>query len=169
MAKSLKVMWFKDEGQDILCWVISEVASTGMGIVTACNAQESVWKGFGILGTDRNNSIEDIQPGDHLICLSTQGRSVMFIHAVEKVENWSPRCRDCRFISEKRVFKEGDDPKLRCMRGLWDFTSILTSTGKKERWLAFGPVVLNRGPARRYGDACVSGIPKPRATLNNRE
>lgn len=150
----MKVIWFKDEGQDILCWVTTET-----GLVTACNAQESVWKGFGVLGTDRSSVRQDIQPGDYLHCLSKQGDSVRFLHAVEKVEIWLPKCRDCRFISEKKYFNEDGNPQVRCTRGLWDTTSIVTSTGKIEQWFSYGQVVLNRGPARRYGEACVSGIP----------
>jgi hypothetical protein len=30
------------------------------------------------------------------------------------------KCRDCKFLSDQKVFKEGEYGQVRCTLGLWD-------------------------------------------------
>lgn len=63
------------------------------------------------------------------------------------------KCRDCKFLSEPTVRIEGDYPSVRCKLGQWD-------KGDIKQWHSFGETQLNRGPVRRYGEACTLGEPK---------
>jgi len=60
------------------------------------------------------------------------------------------KCRDCKFLSTPRTFGEGQYPSVRCTLGLWDKEGI-------KHWHSFGESQLNRGPVRRYGEACTQG------------
>lgn len=66
------------------------------------------------------------------------------------------QCRNCRFLSERKVFHEGDYPSVRCTLGLWD----KENKEGAEQWYSYGECQLNRGPVRRLGDACTRGEPK---------
>lgn len=63
------------------------------------------------------------------------------------------KCRDCEFLSEPEPIREGDYPSVRCTLGLWDKEGV-------PRFHSFGESQLNRGPVRRYGEACTRGEPK---------
>jgi len=66
-------------------------------------------------------------------------------------------CRDCKFISDRKILAEGQYPSVRCTLGLWDKNS---PKGDIKQWHSFGETILNRGPVRRYGEACTRGEPK---------
>ncbi|KKK75830.1 hypothetical protein LCGC14_2869800 [marine sediment metagenome] len=63
------------------------------------------------------------------------------------------KCRDCQLLSAPEVFREGEYPSVRCTLGLWDEEG-------HEQWYSYGESQLNRGPVRRYGEACTRGRPK---------
>jgi hypothetical protein len=63
------------------------------------------------------------------------------------------KCRDCKFLSAPETFSKGGYPSVRCTLGLWDKAGLW-------QWYSYGESVLNRGPVRRYGDACTQGIEK---------
>lgn len=63
------------------------------------------------------------------------------------------QCRNCEFLSEPTVLREGDYPSVRCTLGLWDKKGI-------RQWYSFGESQLNRGPVRRLGAACTQGRAK---------
>ncbi|KKM88894.1 hypothetical protein LCGC14_1254010 [marine sediment metagenome] len=63
------------------------------------------------------------------------------------------KCRDCRLLSPPQELREGDYPSVRCTLGLWDKEGT-------EQWYSYGESQLNRGPVRRFGDACTQGRPK---------
>ncbi|GAH68686.1 unnamed protein product [marine sediment metagenome] len=63
------------------------------------------------------------------------------------------KCRDCKFLSDPTDIHQGDYPSVRCTLGLWDKEGI-------PQWYSFGESQLNRGPVRRYGEACTRGEPK---------
>jgi hypothetical protein len=68
------------------------------------------------------------------------------------------KCRDCKFLSEPKVFGDPSNyPSVRCTLGLWDRNS---PGGDIERWFSYGETILNRGPARRLGEACTRGESK---------
>ena len=62
------------------------------------------------------------------------------------------KCRDCQLLSAPEVFGERDYPSVRCTLGLWD--------KGWEQWHSYGESQLNRGPVRRFGEACTQGRPK---------
>lgn len=63
------------------------------------------------------------------------------------------KCRECKFLSEPEVFGNPDDfPSVRCTKGLWD--------KGVPQWYSYGESQLNRGPVRRYGEACTKGEKK---------
>ena len=64
------------------------------------------------------------------------------------------KCRDCEFISGPTTFREDKYPIVRCTLGLWDKKEDV------EQWYSFGESQLNRGPVRRFGEACTQGRPK---------
>ena len=65
------------------------------------------------------------------------------------------KCRDCKFLSERTIFKPDDYGSVRCTLGLWDKGGI-------PHWYSWGESQLNRGPVKRYGDACTRGEVKSR-------
>lgn len=75
---------FVDDGQDCLWWDID-----GQGVVTACSAQEWVWKGMQIKMTNHSLDASNIRPGDILACVFPDGRLDIYGHRVEKVETCS--------------------------------------------------------------------------------
>jgi hypothetical protein len=60
------------------------------------------------------------------------------------------KCRDCKFLSDQKVFKEGEYGQVRCTLGLWDIA------GHKQ-WYSYGNAMLNRAAVRRYGEKCTQG------------
>jgi hypothetical protein len=73
-------IFFHDDQQDCLWWVIN-----GAGTVVVCDMQGWVWNGTEVFMTDKAPDLEDIQPGDHLICKFKSGHCGSWKHAVEKV------------------------------------------------------------------------------------
>ncbi len=74
------------------------------------------------------------------------------------------KCRDCQFISEGEVLIEGGNPQVRCTLGLWD-RHVLDVSGQPTKktvpqWHSYGESQLNRGPVRRFGNACNKGKPR---------
>jgi len=67
------------------------------------------------------------------------------------------KCRDCKFLSERKELRPGDYPSVRCTLGLWDKNS---PGGDIKQWHSFGETMLNRGPVRRLGEACTRGESK---------
>jgi len=63
------------------------------------------------------------------------------------------KCRDCKFLTPATVLSVGEYPAVRCTLGLWDKHGV-------PQWYSYGESQLNRGPVRRYGDACTQGQPK---------
>lgn len=78
----MQKIYFEDDGQDVLWWLIDD-----HGIVQACDMQEWMWKGTEVFMTDRSINLDDIRPGDHLVCKFKDGKGGTFIHDVEKVED----------------------------------------------------------------------------------
>jgi hypothetical protein len=78
---AMKKIYFEDDFQDVLWWLIDD-----QGIVQACDMQGWVWEGTEVFMTDRSINLDDIQPGDHLVCKFKDGKGGTFIHAVEKVK-----------------------------------------------------------------------------------
>ena len=144
----MKKIYFEDDQQDVLWWIIDD-----KGIVVASDMQENIWAGTEVSMTDNDINIENIKPGDHLVGVFKDKTPMLFGYAVEKIEAYQPKCRECRFLSERKTFGEGRYPSVRCTLGLWDAPPIV-------RWLSFGETILNRGPARRLGEACTQGLPK---------
>ncbi len=85
----MRKIHFEDDGQDVLWWLIDE-----KGIVQAADMQWLVWEGTEVFMTDRSISLDDIQPGDHLVCKFKDGKGGTFIHAVEKVEKITAAAAD---------------------------------------------------------------------------
>lgn len=74
------------------------------------------------------------------------------------------QCRDCKFLSTPEIIGDDVYECVRCTLGLWD-SHILDSSGQPTeqtipQWYSYGSSQLNRGPVRRYGDACTQGRPK---------
>jgi hypothetical protein len=87
---------FKDDGQDILWWIIDE-----KGVVQSCNMQGNVWNGTVVAGikpvdNDLHRPLLTFKPGD-ILCILTKhskGKVVSFIHPVEKVEKEEAKSSD---------------------------------------------------------------------------
>lgn len=78
----MKKIYFEDEGQDVLWWIIDD-----KGIVKACDMQEWVWKGTEVLSTEYDCNLNNIEPGDRLVCKFPDGVCGKFQHTIEKVED----------------------------------------------------------------------------------
>lgn len=145
---------FKDDGQDVLVWIMD-----GNGVVQACDMQEYAWAGTEVMGamgdTIEIKNITDIKPGDSLAIKHKYiGK---FIHQVERFSKLKMKCISCRFLSDAKVFQEGDYPSVRCTKGIWD----KNIRGKKiDQWYALGSARLNRGPVKKFGASCEIGVPK---------
>ena len=63
------------------------------------------------------------------------------------------KCRDCKLLSEPETFGGSEFSSVRCTLGLWDKKGI-------PQWYSYGESQLNRGPIRRYGEACRQGQQK---------
>ncbi len=61
------------------------------------------------------------------------------------------QCRNCKFLSEPKTFREGNYPAVRCTLGLWDKNGI-------KQWYSYGESQLNRGPVKRLGTNCLQGL-----------
>jgi hypothetical protein len=90
----MRKIHFEDDGQDVLWWLIDD-----RGVVQACDMQEAIWKGTEVFMTDRNINLDDIRPGDHLVCKFKDGKGNTlkggtFIHAVERVEELTAAAAD---------------------------------------------------------------------------
>jgi len=70
------------------------------------------------------------------------------------------KCRDCKFLSDPTDIHPGDWPSVRCTLGLWDTEKMARSPQGIPQWYSYGESQLNRGPVRRYGEACTRGEPK---------
>lgn len=70
------------------------------------------------------------------------------------------KCRDCRFLSETKIFVDGDYPAVRCTLGEFD----KDSKSGAEVWYSYGQSQINRGPIKRHGDSCTKGEPKVNKT-----
>jgi hypothetical protein len=114
----MKKIYFEDDQQDVLWWIIDDE-----GIVVASDMQENIWAGAVVSMTDNDINIENIKPGDHLVGVFKDKTPMLFKHAVEKVETYQPKCRECRFLSVLKTFGEGNYPSVRCTLGLWDLNS----------------------------------------------
>ena len=66
------------------------------------------------------------------------------------------KCRDCKFLSDRKALHQGDYPSVRCTLGLWD----KENKEGAEQWHSFGESQLNRGPVRRLGATCTQGEEK---------
>jgi hypothetical protein len=75
------------------------------------------------------------------------------------------KCRDCRFISDPEEIRPDQYPSVRCTLGLWDKPDRYDPARKVTQWYAYGEMILNRGPVRRYGEACTRGEPKKKGGL----
>lgn len=62
------------------------------------------------------------------------------------------KCRDCKYISGQYTFKPDRFPVVRCTLGLWDTKENI------KQWYSFGQCQLNRGPVKRFGEACTQGV-----------
>ncbi len=138
----MQTVYLVDQGQDFLEWDIED------GKVVACRPLQGwLWN-----GTEVHNT--NIQPGDILDITTPRGRRTTLNHPVERVKEKPPlKCRDCGLLSAPKVFREGENPAVRCTLGLWDKQGV-------EHWYSYGQSQLNRGPVRRFGEACTQGRPK---------
>jgi len=60
------------------------------------------------------------------------------------------KCRDCKFLSEPKVFGGTIYSSVRCTLGQWDKDGV-------KHWHSYGETQLNRGPVRKFGEACTRG------------
>jgi hypothetical protein len=72
------------------------------------------------------------------------------------------KCIDCEFRSDPKELKPDAYPSVRCLKGLWDHKGV-------PQWYAWGSVVRNRGPVRRFGDTCTVGEPRKKGEHEARE
>ena len=61
------------------------------------------------------------------------------------------KCRDCELLSSPQVIR--GRKWVRCSRGVWDKLGVVV-------WYSHGQSQLNRGPVKRFGEACRQGRQK---------